>query len=183
MEQSMSTPQKSALTPVSIAPHEATALAELAKFGLLDAIHGRRSRRFPVGGEVPAGPLAWKSNKPVQPLSDLERATSMVLEDLHDVDPRLGLLKVFAAVGDGGFYAMDAHDEEGAVYLLDEDSLLMQRVEQALRVPIASSPIGFVFETLRDPMPRLASWRHCDDFGDQFYVEGVEVVEDDDPEG
>lgn len=62
------------LDPVSISPAESEALAKLAGFGLLDAINGRRSRRFPVGGEVPAGPLAWKSKKPVQPLSDLERA-------------------------------------------------------------------------------------------------------------
>lgn len=49
-------------------------LARLAEYPLLDALHGRRSRRFPVGGEIPAGPLAWKSQREVQPLSDLERA-------------------------------------------------------------------------------------------------------------
>lgn len=53
---------------------ETAAVAELARFPLLSAINGRRSRRFPVGGEVPAGPLAFRSRRPVQALSEVERA-------------------------------------------------------------------------------------------------------------
>ena len=34
------------------------ALAELARFPLLDSLYGRRSRRFPMGGSIPDGPLA-----------------------------------------------------------------------------------------------------------------------------
>nr|VDG64690.1 Uncharacterised protein [Streptococcus thermophilus] len=49
-------------------------LDRLAQFPLLDAINGRRSRRFPLGGHVPAGPLAYQSKHDIQPLSDLERA-------------------------------------------------------------------------------------------------------------
>ena len=49
-------------------------LDRLAQFPLLDAINGRRSRRFPLGGKVPAGPLAYTSKHDTQPLSDLERA-------------------------------------------------------------------------------------------------------------
>ena len=54
--------------------HERSALADLSSFPLLGAITGRRSRRFPVGGEIPSGELAFASSKPVQPLSDTERA-------------------------------------------------------------------------------------------------------------
>ncbi|WP_431815669.1 hypothetical protein [Gordonia jacobaea] len=54
--------------------HERRALADLTSFPLLGAITGRRSRRFPVGGEIPSGELAFASRKPVQPLSDTERA-------------------------------------------------------------------------------------------------------------
>ncbi|MGW0037079.1 hypothetical protein [Gordonia sp. NPDC003376] len=53
---------------------ERRALADLAAFPLLGAITGRRSRRFPVGGHIPAGELAFTSSKPVQPLSEVERA-------------------------------------------------------------------------------------------------------------
>ncbi len=35
---------------------------------------GRRSRRFPVGGQIPDGALAYTSRRPVQPLSEVERA-------------------------------------------------------------------------------------------------------------
>ncbi|TWP38495.1 hypothetical protein [Leekyejoonella antrihumi] len=59
---------------LKISPQERTALESVASFPLLAGIYGRRSRRFPVGGEIPAGPLAWKSPQDPQPLSDLERA-------------------------------------------------------------------------------------------------------------
>ncbi len=52
----------------------AAALDGLAKFSLLDALFGRRSRRFGVGMSIPDGPLAYTSRHPPQPLSELERA-------------------------------------------------------------------------------------------------------------
>lgn len=57
-----------------VSEHEKAALAEVAQFPLLAAITGRRSRRFPVGGQIPAGALAYTSRRPVQPLSEVERA-------------------------------------------------------------------------------------------------------------
>ena len=51
----------------------AETLAELARFPLLDALYGRRSRRFPLGGEIPDGPLAFRSRHEPMPLSELER--------------------------------------------------------------------------------------------------------------
>ncbi|HXS87388.1 MAG TPA: hypothetical protein VN741_17325, partial [Mycobacterium sp.] len=54
--------------------HERAALAELAQFPLMAALTGRRSRRFPVGGRIPDGALAYTSRRPVQPLSEVERA-------------------------------------------------------------------------------------------------------------
>ena len=57
-----------------ISDHERAALAELAHFPLMAAMTGRRSRRFPVGGRIPAGALAYTSRQPVQPLSEVERA-------------------------------------------------------------------------------------------------------------
>ncbi|RDI62897.1 hypothetical protein [Nocardia pseudobrasiliensis] len=62
------------LPPLELTEKQRAALGKLAEFPLLDAIYGRRSRRFPVGGAIPAGPLAFTSRQPPQPLSDLERA-------------------------------------------------------------------------------------------------------------
>lgn len=59
---------------LAISDHERAALAEVAQFPLFAAITGRRSRRFPVGGRIPAGALAYTSRRPVQPLSEVERA-------------------------------------------------------------------------------------------------------------
>ena len=48
------------------------ALEELATFPLVDALYGRRSRRFPLGGEIPDGRLAYRSRHDHVPLSELE---------------------------------------------------------------------------------------------------------------
>jgi hypothetical protein len=50
------------------------AISDLLRFPLLQAIFGRRSRRFGVGMEIPSGPLAFASRAAPYPLSDLEAA-------------------------------------------------------------------------------------------------------------
>src|SRR5437588_8420867 len=61
-------------TPPSpeLSAKEREALAGLTGFPLLAAIFGRRSRRFPLGGEIPDGPLAYRSRHDHLPLSELE---------------------------------------------------------------------------------------------------------------
>jgi hypothetical protein len=49
------------------------ALRALATFPLLEALFGRRSRRFGVGMRIPGGPFAYASRHPPQPLSETER--------------------------------------------------------------------------------------------------------------
>lgn len=49
----------------------------LLRFPLLDAIFGRRARRFGLGMEIPSGPLAFRSRHAPLPLSELE--TSVLL--------------------------------------------------------------------------------------------------------
>jgi hypothetical protein len=52
---------------------ESGALPELSAFPLLEALYGRRSRRFALGAEMPDGPLAHRSRHEPMALSDLER--------------------------------------------------------------------------------------------------------------
>ena len=49
-------------------------IRELLQFPLMQAIFGRRARRFALGMEIPSGPLAFKSRHSPMPLSDLEQA-------------------------------------------------------------------------------------------------------------
>jgi pimeloyl-ACP methyl ester carboxylesterase len=56
-----------------IPPEVREALAEVARFPLLDALYGRRSRRFALGAEIPDGPLAYRSAYQPLPLTELER--------------------------------------------------------------------------------------------------------------
>src|SRR5690554_6619959 len=48
-------------------------LAEAVRFPLIEALYGRRARRFAKGNEIPDGPLKFKSKHAPQPLSELEQ--------------------------------------------------------------------------------------------------------------
>ncbi|HEX2101802.1 MAG TPA: hypothetical protein VHF69_14105, partial [Candidatus Synoicihabitans sp.] len=48
-------------------------LEEAVRFPLVQALLGRRARRFSVGSQIPDGPLAYQSQQPPQPLDDLEQ--------------------------------------------------------------------------------------------------------------
>jgi len=48
-------------------------LLEAVNFPLIEAIHGRRSRRFARGTTIPDGPLAYASKQEAAPLTDLEQ--------------------------------------------------------------------------------------------------------------
>jgi hypothetical protein len=46
---------------------------EMMRFGLVEALLGRRSRRFFMGAEIPDGVFAYKSRHKALPLTDLEK--------------------------------------------------------------------------------------------------------------
>ena len=48
-------------------------LNDMLKFPLMEAIAGRRARRFCLGAEIPEGVLAFKSKHPPMPLSEIEK--------------------------------------------------------------------------------------------------------------
>lgn len=48
-------------------------LIEATEFPLIEAIHGRRSRRFARGASIPDGPLAYTSKHAPAPLSEMEQ--------------------------------------------------------------------------------------------------------------
>jgi hypothetical protein len=50
-----------------------TGFKEMLSFGLIDALLGRRSRRFFMGAEIPDGVFAYKSRHRPVPLSELEK--------------------------------------------------------------------------------------------------------------
>ena len=61
------------LSPEQPTTGETEALQELASFPLLEALYGRRSRRFALGDEIPDGPLAYRSQHEPLPLTEPER--------------------------------------------------------------------------------------------------------------
>jgi hypothetical protein len=55
-------------------PKQPDHVMDAFEFPLMRALFGRRARRFGLGMEIPSGPLAFKSRREPQPLSELERA-------------------------------------------------------------------------------------------------------------
>jgi hypothetical protein len=53
--------------------NDARRMEALLEFPLLQALFGRRARRFGFGMEIPSGPLAFRSEKEPLPLSELEQ--------------------------------------------------------------------------------------------------------------
>jgi hypothetical protein len=58
---------------LNLQKHEIAALNDVLQFPLVDALFGRRSRRFFRGADIPDGPLQYRSKYPPLPLSELER--------------------------------------------------------------------------------------------------------------
>jgi hypothetical protein len=53
--------------------NDAKRIEALLEFPLLQALFGRRARRFGLGMEIPSGPLAFRSEKDPLPLTELEQ--------------------------------------------------------------------------------------------------------------
>jgi hypothetical protein len=49
-------------------------LTDLVEYPLVEAVYGRRARRFGLGMEIPSGPLAFRSRHEPVPLTELERS-------------------------------------------------------------------------------------------------------------
>jgi hypothetical protein len=81
-------------------PDYPSGLGDAAKFTLMEALYGRRSRRFPVGSEIPDGVLAFKSKKSPNPLDPLEQ-----------------MLVLTAAAGNTGWHYMIYRDDSYAPHL------------------------------------------------------------------
>lgn len=75
-------------------------LQEAINFPLIEALHGRRARRFSLGAELKDGPLKYKSAKNPKPLSELEQ-----------------MLVLAAATGNTGWHHMIYRNDHYAPHL------------------------------------------------------------------
>ncbi|MGE5855157.1 MAG: hypothetical protein ACM34C_01220, partial [Syntrophaceae bacterium] len=81
-------------------PDYPSGLGDAAQFTLMEALYGRRSRRFSAGSEIPDGVLSFKSKKPPHPLDPLEQ-----------------MLVLTAAAGNTGWHYMINRDDSYAPHL------------------------------------------------------------------
>src|SRR5215213_10202837 len=59
--------------PAGTDPGDPRGLEVALQFPLVEALWGRRARRFSLGAEIPDGPLAFASRHDPLPLTDLEQ--------------------------------------------------------------------------------------------------------------
>ena len=113
-------------------------LEDAVNFPLIEAIHGRRARRFSLGAAIPEGPTAYTSRHKPMPLDELERM--MVLTtvagntgwlNLHPFNPRYvpGIPNYAAAAGgrtfpsSAGFHTSEIFftDDSGTYFFATRD--------------------------------------------------------------
>lgn len=120
-------------------------LEEAMRFPLVEALLGRRSRRFPLGAEIPDGPLAYTSPHPPMPLDPLEQMLVLCAAagntgwiNLHPHNPNYSpKIPNYAGSATGrtfpssaGFHTVEFFytDDDGVYFLPTRDSgLLAQR--------------------------------------------------------
>ena len=56
---------------------------DMIDFGLIEALLGRRSRRFFMGAQIPGGVFAFKSKQEPMPLSELEKLLVVAACGMH----------------------------------------------------------------------------------------------------
>jgi len=115
-------------------PDQLRALEHVTHYPLLDALLGRRSRRFGRGMQIGGGPLAYASPHPPQPLTELEEAlivfaacglTGFALADLDYATGQGG--NMLAGLFGRTIASPDAVDAVSLVVTNDEATYLIKR--------------------------------------------------------
>lgn len=103
-------------------------LEDAVAFPLIEAIHGRRARRFALGASQPDGPTAFTSRHKPMPLDELERmmvlttvAGSTGWLNLHPFNPRyLPNIPNYAAAAGGRTFPSSAGFHTSEVFFTDD---------------------------------------------------------------
>lgn len=118
-------------------------LEEAVRFPLVEALLGRRARRFPLGASIPDGPLAYTSEHPPLPLGELEQMLVLCATagntgwiNLHPHNPNYSpKIPNYAGAAGGrtfpssaGFHTTEFFytDDDGVYFLPTRDSGLLE---------------------------------------------------------
>jgi hypothetical protein len=104
---------------------------DMTRFGLIDALMGRRSRRFFMGAEIPDGAFKFKSKKEPVPLSELEKllvvAACGTNTSWHNMIYRGEIyaphLSNYAAAASGRVFPSAAGFETSMTFFSDDESV------------------------------------------------------------
>jgi hypothetical protein len=122
-------------------------LEEAVRFPLVEALLGRRARRFPLGATIPDGPLAYTSEHPPLPLGDLEQMLVLCAVagntgwiNLHPHNPNYSpKIPNYAGAAGGrtfpssaGFHTTECFytDDDGVYFLPTRDAGLLAQRDQ-----------------------------------------------------
>jgi hypothetical protein len=112
---------------------------DMLGFGLVEALLGRRSRRFFLGAEIPDGVFAYKSKHPPVPLSELEKLLVVMAcggnTSWHHMIYRAQLyaphLSNYAGAAGGRTFPSAAGFETSKTFFTDDDGVFLLDVRDA----------------------------------------------------
>lgn len=114
-------------------------IEDVLNFGLVEALLGRRSRRFFMGGEIPDGVLKYKSSQQTLPLSDLEKL--LVVSScggntswhnmIYRGDPYSPHLSNYSGAAGGRVFPSAAGFETSVTFYTDDDGVYMLDMRDA----------------------------------------------------
>ncbi len=112
---------------------------DMRQFGLIDAIVGRRSRRFFMGAEIPEGVMAYKSKHPLLPLSELEKLLVVGAcggstgwhHMIYRADRYAPFLSNYAGAAGGRTFPSAAGFETSKTFFTDDDGVYILDVRDA----------------------------------------------------
>ena len=112
---------------------------DMLSFGLVDALLGRRSRRFFMGAEIPDGVFAYKSQHKPVPLTDIEKmlvlsacgGNSSWHHMIYRGDPYTPHLSNYSGGAGGRVFPSAAGFETSQTFFTDDDGLYILEMRDA----------------------------------------------------
>lgn len=146
-------------------------LRDLLDFRLIEALLGRRSRRFFMGAEIPDGVFAYKSRHQPQPLSELEKLLVVTAcggntgwnNLIYRAERYAPHLSNYAAAAGGRTFPSAAGFHTSKTFFTDDDGVYLLEARDAApfadREPDGSMELAALIDSLRRNVRKLQEGR------------------------
>ena len=144
---------------------------DMLEFGLIEALLGRRSRRFFMGAEIPDGVMAYKSRHQPSPLSELEKLLVAAAcgsntgwhNMIYRAERYAPHLSNYAGAAGGRIFPSAAGFHTSKTFFTDDDGVYVMEVRDdpalAERRENGSLELDLILEALRGKVRKISNGR------------------------